>query len=229
MAPQATVGPARVLGHQFVDFEALDPLRDAVGHAQVELADRVGVGQGGGLEGAGPQRDVDRGALLAHRGVEAVARHLVDQARHRIVDLGGGASALTLRLQQILANLDIPPLEPVPSDHVLTKSFYLLDSFPGRYADGPLWVEATPDTDNPAERPARAGDGVSSILITGNDMAAAWATDDQGFPMFSTVPADPWQREYAYRAGVNIVMYMLTGNYKADQVHIPALLERLGQ
>jgi hypothetical protein len=40
---------------------------------------------------------------------------------------------------------------------------------------------------------------------------------------------DPWQREYAHRAGVNIVMYMLTGNYKADQVHIPALLERLGQ
>jgi len=37
------------------------------------------------------------------------------------------------------------------------------------------------------------------------------------------------QREYAYRAGVNIMMYMLTGNYKADQVHVPALLERLGQ
>ncbi|MCZ4290196.1 DUF4159 domain-containing protein [Hoeflea alexandrii] len=149
--------------------------------------------------------------------------------RDRIVDLGGGSSVLTLRLQQILANLDIPPLEPVPADHVLTKSFFLLDTFPGRYSDGPLWVEAIPETDNPAERPARTGDGVSSILITGNDMAAAWAVDEQGFPMFSTVPPDPWQREYAFRAGVNIVMYMLTGNYKADQVHIPALLERLGQ
>ena len=149
--------------------------------------------------------------------------------RDRIVDLGGGSSALTVRLQQILASLDIPPLEPVPADHVLTKSFFLLDTFPGRYSDGPLWVEATPQSGDPAERPARSGDGVSSILITGNDMAAAWAVDDQGFPMFSTVPADPWQREYAFRAGVNIVMYMLTGNYKADQVHIPALLERLGQ
>jgi hypothetical protein len=149
--------------------------------------------------------------------------------RDRIVDLGGGSSALTLRLQQILASLDIPPLEPVPADHVLTKSFFLLETFPGRYSDGPLWVEAIPDTNNPAERPARTGDGVSSILITGNDMAAAWAVDEQGFPMFSTIPADPWQREYAFRAGVNIVMYMLTGNYKADQVHIPALLERLGQ
>ncbi|OCW59144.1 DUF4159 domain-containing protein [Hoeflea olei] len=149
--------------------------------------------------------------------------------RDRIAELGGGSSELTLRLQQILANLDIPPLEPVPADHVLTKSFYLLDNFPGRYADGPLWVEATPQPDEAAERPARAGDGVSSILITGNDLAGAWALDETGFPKFSTVPPDPWQREYAFRAGVNIVMYMLTGNYKADQVHIPALLERLGQ
>ena len=48
-------------------------------------------------------------------------------------------------------------------------------------------------------------------------------------PLLPTVPADPMQREYAYRAGVNIMMYMLTGNYKSDQVHVPALLERLGQ
>jgi hypothetical protein len=25
------------------------------------------------------------------------------------------------------------------------------------------------------------------------------------------------------------VMYTLTGNYKSDQVHVPAILERLGQ
>ncbi|MEQ8482351.1 MAG: DUF4159 domain-containing protein [Hoeflea sp.] len=149
--------------------------------------------------------------------------------RDRIAELGGGSSALTLKMQRILSGLDIPPLEPVPDDHVLTKSFFLLDAFAGRYADGPLWVEAIPETDDPATRPARAGDGVSSILITGNDMAAAWALDERGYPLFSTVPPDPWQREYAFRAGVNIVMYMLTGNYKADQVHIPALLERLGQ
>lgn len=149
--------------------------------------------------------------------------------RDRIADLGGASSTLTRRMQQILSSLDVPPLEPVPADHVLTKSFFLLDTFPGRYADGPLWVEAIPETDDPALRPARAGDGVSSILITGNDMAAAWAKDERGYPLFSTVPPDPWQREYAFRSGVNIVMYMLTGNYKADQVHIPALLERLGQ
>ena len=73
------------------------------------------------------------------------------------------------------------------------------------------------------------GDGVSPILITGNDFAGAWATNPDSTPMLPTVPESPMQRQYAYRTGVNIVMYMLTGNYKADQVHVPALLERLGQ
>ena len=70
---------------------------------------------------------------------------------------------------------------------------------------------------------------MSSILITGNDLAGAWAVDADLRPMLPTVPPDPVQREMSYRVGVNIVMYVLTGNYKADQVHIPALLERLGQ
>jgi hypothetical protein len=130
----------------------------------------------------------------------------------------------------MLSSLDIPPLEPVPADHVLTKAFYLLSDFPGRYAGGPLWVEASESgTGEPSDRPARAGDGVSSLLITENDFAAAWAMDENGTLLYPTVPADPFQRELAFRSGVNIVMYTLTGNYKADQVHVPALLERLGQ
>ncbi|PYF01044.1 putative membrane protein (TIGR02226 family) [Rhizobium sp. PP-F2F-G38] len=141
-----------------------------------------------------------------------------------------GTSPNTERLQAILADLDIPPLEPVPTDNVLTKSFYLLTSFPGRYTGSPLWIEAQPQSTNEqSERPARSGDGVSPIMITGNDLAGAWATDGNGAPLLPTVPPDEMQREYAFRSGVNIMMYMLTGNYKADQVHIPALLERLGQ
>jgi len=133
------------------------------------------------------------------------------------------------RLQDMLSGLDIPPLEPVPTDHVLTKAFYLLNEFPGRYAGGPLWVEALGETTGAAQRPARAGDGVSTILITSNDFAGAWAIDDTGRFSLPTVPPDRLQREMSLRSGVNIVMYALTGNYKADQVHIPALLERLGQ
>jgi hypothetical protein len=135
-----------------------------------------------------------------------------------------------IELRKIIASLDIPELEPVPRDHVLTKTFYLLRDFPGRFDTGQLWVEALPATDEErAGRPARGGDGVSSIIITSNDLAGAWATRPDGQPMLPMVDGEPRQRELAFRAGVNIVMYTLTGNYKADQVHVPALLERLGQ
>ena len=134
-------------------------------------------------------------------------------------------------LRAILSSLDIPELEPVRRDHVLTKTFYLLKDFPGRFNSGQIWVEAlaTANEDEPASRPARAGDGVSSIIITSNDLAGAWALRQDGQAMLPLVSAEPRQREFAFRAGVNIVMYTLTGNYKADQVHVPALLERLGQ
>jgi hypothetical protein len=136
-----------------------------------------------------------------------------------------------VELRKILSSLDIPELEPVPRDHVLTKTFYLLRDFPGRFDSGQLWVEALPagGDDEASRRPARGGDGVSPILITSNDFAGAWATRPDGQPMLPMVEDEPRQRELAFRAGVNIVMYTLTGNYKADQVHVPALLERLGQ
>ena len=143
---------------------------------------------------------------------------------------GENRSPGMLALRTILASLDIPELEPVPRDHVLTKTFYLLRDFPGRFDSGQMWVQALPaEKPGQADRPVRAGDGVSSILITSNDLAGAWAIRPDGQAMLPLVPGEQRQREFAFRSGVNIVMYALTGNYKADQVHIPALLERLGQ
>jgi hypothetical protein len=146
---------------------------------------------------------------------------------------GAGGAANTpgmMALRQILSSLDIPELEPTPRDHVLTKTFYLLRDFPGRFNSGQLWVESLPEqTEDDPQRPARAGDGVSTILITSNDLAGAWAIRPDGQAMLPLVPGEPRQREFAFRSGVNIVMYVLTGNYKADQVHVPALIERLGQ
>ncbi|MXQ10408.1 DUF4159 domain-containing protein [Microvirga makkahensis] len=142
----------------------------------------------------------------------------------------GAVSAEGQYLRRMLATLDIPELEPVPADHVLTKTFYILDSFPGRYATGQTWVEALPpQAEGEENRPARSGDSVSPIIITSNDLAAAWAVGPRGEYLFPVVGSDQRQREMAYRSGINIVMYSLTGNYKADQVHVPALLERLGQ
>ena len=131
-------------------------------------------------------------------------------------------------LQRILGKLDVPRLEPVPENHVLTKAFYLLRNFPGRWDGGQLWVEAQGDDDAQSRR-ARVSDGVTSIIVTPNDFVSAWALDERGRPLYPTVGGGEDQREMAFRTGINIVMHALTGNYKADQVHVPALLERLGQ
>ncbi|RMF02167.1 MAG: DUF4159 domain-containing protein, partial [Alphaproteobacteria bacterium] len=149
---------------------------------------------------------------------------------HQSLPSGGGTQGPGARaLSRLLGKLDIPPLEPVPEKHVLTKSFYLLRNFPGRWDGGTLWVEARAENAAARARQARRADGVSSLLITSNDFAAAWALDEGNRPLYPVVPGGDVQREMAFRVGVNIVMYALTGNYKADQVHIPALLERLGQ
>ncbi len=145
----------------------------------------------------------------------------------------GGSTPEAQALQRIASGLDIPPLEPIPADHVLTRSFYLLQDFPGRHSQSTLWVEAAPADAALAEgMPFRnLNDGVTPVVIGGNDWASAWAVDAGGAWMLPVGRgfAGERQREIAYRFGINIVMHVLTGNYKSDQVHVPALLERLGQ
>ena len=145
----------------------------------------------------------------------------------------GTASPNGRKLQQLAAPLDIPALEPVPDDHVLTRTFYLLQEFPGRYSGRDVWVEAaSADAQRIEGMPFRnLNDNVTPVIIGGNDWAAAWAMDQRGNTLFPVGRglAGERQREMAYRFGVNLVMHVLTGNYKSDQVHVPALLERLGQ
>jgi hypothetical protein len=142
-----------------------------------------------------------------------------------IIDTRAGAQIGTetdvSRLETVLSGLDAPPLQPVPQNHVLARSYYLIDDFPGRYAGRRLWIEETGSAGAPR------GDGVSRLFIGDADWASAWATDERGRDLYS-VDGGPRQREIARRFGINLAMYVLTGNYKDDQVHLPALLERLG-
>jgi hypothetical protein len=123
-----------------------------------------------------------------------------------------------MALHRLTAGLDIPPLQPVDQNHVLSRSFYLLKDFPGRYGGMPVYV---------ADTGANTNDGVSPVIAGGNDWAAAWASDRNGRPLFPEVPDDERQREMAFRFGVNVVMYALTGTYKSDQVHLQAILDRM--
>jgi hypothetical protein len=132
----------------------------------------------------------------------------------------GGTNQNNEALKRLLSGLNIQPLIPLPEDHVLTKSFYLLKKFPGRTDAGTVWVEEQ----------STGRDGVSSVIITGNDWAGAWSEINIGGtdPRFYAVGASRPQ-ELSLRTGINLMMYALTGNYKTDQVHVPAILERLGK
>ncbi|MEL7174445.1 MAG: DUF4159 domain-containing protein, partial [Pseudomonadota bacterium] len=145
----------------------------------------------------------------------------------------GGAAAAEMR--QVARALNLPPLAPVDGDHVLTRTFYLLSSFPGRWRGGRVWAEAPPEGREPGAEESglpqfdRVDDNVSPVIVGSGDWASAWAIDERGRPMFQVGRPGDRQREMALRFGINLVLYALTGNYKSDQVHAPAVLERLGQ
>ncbi|MDG1470205.1 MAG: DUF4159 domain-containing protein [Ascidiaceihabitans sp.] len=144
----------------------------------------------------------------------------------------GAASPNGRKLQALAGPLDIPALEPLPRDHVLTRTFYLLQDFPGRHNSRDVWVEASPNAEQIEGMPFRnLNDGVTPVIIGGNDWAGAWAITSSGGPMLPVGRgfSGERQRELANRFGVNLVMHVLTGNYKSDQVHVPELLERLSQ
>jgi hypothetical protein len=123
-------------------------------------------------------------------------------------------------LRRIARSLIVPPLAPLSGEHVLSRAFYLLSDFPGRFTGDTVWVQRDQD---------RTNDSISPVIIGGNDWAAAWAMGADGNNPYAVIPGGQRQRVLAYRFGVNLVMYALTGNYKGDQVHVPAILQRLGQ
>ena len=143
-----------------------------------------------------------------------------------LIDTAGGGSGegfnpgAEAALRRAVRGLEVPPLVPLTTAHVLARAFYLLQDFPGRFTGDTVWVQRDQD---------RGNDSVSPVIIGSHGWAAAWAIDESGRPIYAVIPGGVRQRTLAFRFGVNLVMYALTGNYKGDQVHVPALLERLGQ
>jgi hypothetical protein len=180
-------------------------------------------------DGVDPERDSLAVYPLLYWPLTGRQGALSDKAQSRINDFlrhGGmllidsrdGGTTPPERLRDLTKGIDIPPLALVTESHVLAKSFYLLHDFPGRLAGSGLYAEAQGDAGH---------DFVSSVLIGGNDWAAAWATDALGNPQFPVVPGGEAQRDMSFRFGINLVIYALTGSYKADQVHVQAILERM--
>jgi hypothetical protein len=138
-------------------------------------------------------------------------------------DAGSGAGfapGTGAALAQATACLNLPPLVPLTADDVLAHCFYIVQDFPGRFTGAPVLIAAAA---------ARDADGVTPIIIGENDWAGAWARDVTGAPEQTPLPGGEDQRDTADRFGTNLVIYALTGSYKADQSNVPDLLDKLGQ
>lgn len=170
---------------------------------------------------------------LTPQAIERVNRYMQQGGVIVFDSRDAGLGTAQGNLRDLLRQLDIPSLDPLPNDHVINRTFYLIQDAPGRHVDGEVWVEAAINKEqlDPALPFRRLNDGVTPVIIGSNDWAAAWAINQQGDPLYPVGRgrAGEQQREMAIRFGINLVMHVLTGNYKSDQVHVPALLDRLGQ
>lgn len=164
-------------------------------------------------------------SFMARGGILLIDTQGTDPSSSRAADTGDAALAeenpgSAAALRRITSGLPIPALTKLTDHHVLAHTFYLMHAFPGRYAGLPVWVAREGEAEN---------DDVSPVIIGSSDWAHAWATDENGDTRFAVVPGGDDQRRTAYRFGVNAVIYALTGNYKGDQLHVPAILRRLGE
>jgi hypothetical protein len=155
--------------------------------------------------------------LPGFAGIEALRRFLTFGG-FMLVDSAEGSTdgAFDGSVRKLMSAIFPSPakgLEVVPSDHVVYKSFYLLDRPLGRLAIAPA-MEAV------------IRDGRIVAAYVGNDLGGAWARDDFGNHDFPCEPGGERQRELAYRMGINLVMYALCLDYKADQVHVPTIMKR---
>ena len=162
------------------------------------------------------EREID---LPSGAGIEALRRFLTFGGFLLIDSAEGSTDGAFDGSVRKLMSAVFPPvgaaktLEIVPSDHVIYKSFYLLDRPLGRLAIAPA-MEAV------------IRDGRIVAAYVANDLGGAWARDDFGNYDFPCEPGGERQRELAFRMGVNLVTYALCLDYKADQVHVPFIMKR---
>ncbi len=126
--------------------------------------------------------------------------------------VAGGAFDRSVR-RTLRALLPREELAPIPVDHVLFKTFYLVPGQTGRVLSVPhLWGSQL--------------EGRYAVIYSNNDLGGAWARDAFGRWEHEVLPGGDDQREMAFRLGVNIAMYALCLDYKDDLVHTPFILRR---
>lgn len=118
--------------------------------------------------------------------------------------------AFRAELKEILPRHE---LKRLPPDHSVYRSFYLLDSVGGRQKVAPYFEGITLDTWTP-------------VIYSQNDLSGAWSKDRYGKWMHECVPGGEAQRAAAFKAGINLIVYALTSDYKKDLIHHPFIRRR---
>jgi hypothetical protein len=107
------------------------------------------------------------------------------------------------------------PLERLPFDHAVFRSYYLVRMVSGRRLVSPSLEGVTIDDWTP-------------LIYCQNDLGGAWERDHLGNWRHECLPGGESQRFQSLMLGVNVVMYAMTENYKKDKIHIPFINRKLG-
>ena len=159
-------------------------------------------------QGEGAFEPLPKGAIDALGAALRAGGSLFVDVSEGIAD-GPFERSVTRELLRILPGV---PLVPISPEHVLYKSFYLVDRHSGR-------------TGARANLLGMTFEGRLAVVLSANDLLGAMAKDPLGGWAYAVADGDR-AREMATRLTINWIMYALCLDYKADQVHLPFILKR---
>jgi len=145
---------------------------------------------------------------------ESQLRRFLDLGGFIVFDAADGGSDPTFArdVKSLLARIaPASELAPVARDHVLYRSFYLVDFPWGR-------------TQAHEELYGIQAEGRLQAILLRNDLGGALAETPDGLAAYPCFPGGAEQREWAIRLGVNLLLYATCTDYKADRAHVETLL-----
>ena len=150
---------------------------------------------------------------LSPASVSQLVRYLTYGGFLFVDDATGAPDGPFSRSIRQLCNRMFPtrPLSPLPGDHSVYRSYFLLDGPQGRLKQTNVLEGVT------------AGP-ITPLVYFGDDLSGALDRGSDGRDRYPVVPGGAYQRREALKLGVNLVLYSLTSNYKHDIAHVMELL-----
>jgi hypothetical protein len=152
---------------------------------------------------------------LSELAVESLRRYLI-YGGFLLIDDASGSKNSAFRTSVIRLCSRIFPTNqmlPLPSDHSVYRSFFLLNKPAGRNLVSPV-LEGV-----------QLGQ-IWPLIYCANDLSGALERRADGSNRYSVIPGGENQRRESVKLLINLILYALTSNYKHDQAHVAELLRR---